>query len=736
MTRLCSWLLLAGGLILTGSSLASAQAPGPAQLGGVTVLADRFEQVGPDNLFIATGNVEITRGSSRLLADRVEINRESGDAVAQGRVIFYDGETRLSGQRIDYNIKSGTGVVYDGEAHTEPYYRLSGERLERLGESVYRIRRGVFTTCEEDPPVWSFHTASATADLEDFVSGRDASFWVKNVPLIPWLPYFAAAIRRDRQTGFLFPRIGNSTRKGTFAQIPFFWAISDSQDATLGLDVYSRRGIGGHLEYNYILSESQRGLFNGFFVVETQQNHEARGILGLSHEWQIAPRVAFRADLHGVSDDLVLRQYGDELGERGTQRVESNVFLSRRWDNWNLVGNAFWYQDLTTPRPVELNRLPEIRLEGVRQPIPGLPGFLFQAEASAVRFVREVGSDGSRVDAHPVVSRPVPVGGYFTVTPFVGGRTTAYDRAVTGIRAPRGGGLPIEETRDQTRVRRYGEIGADFESRAARVYGVDGFAGFDSVVHSIEPRAHYIRIGGDGFSRLPNWTTRIDRIPQGDWLEYSVTNRLRAKTVAPAGTEPVRLEIVRLLVGHAYEIGQDRLGNVFGDLIIQPTATLRFRSDLSYNIEGGGVQSAATDVAATLPYVTANIGTRYSAKQTVIVPDFVNVAGTYNPGGPFDKGAAVNFLQGGLTSEVSRHLVVRAKTNLDMRTDTFVESRFGVDFRFQCWALSLDYINRSRDNAGGGENEIRFALNLLGLGSPIGTRIGGLGGSPSDVRLK
>src|SRR5262249_36982479 len=154
-------LLIAAGLPV----VSAAQAPTTAKpqtpvtvgtVGGdVTVLADRLEEVGPERLLVATGNVEITRGKARLIADRVEINRESGDAVAQGRVVFYDGEDQLTGRRIDYNIRTGTGVVYDSEARVAPYYRIGGERMDRIGESVYTVQKGVFTTCEDDPPTWS-----------------------------------------------------------------------------------------------------------------------------------------------------------------------------------------------------------------------------------------------------------------------------------------------------------------------------------------------------------------------------------------------------------------------------------------------------------------------------------------------------------------------------------------------------------------------------------------------------
>lgn len=116
-----------------------AQTPGGLSIGAgpeqASVVADQIQQVGgAADLLIATGNVEITRGQSRLLADRVELNRDTGQAVAQGRVVFYDGPDRLIGERIDYNLKTGTGVVYNGSAISAPYYHLSGERMDRTGD--------------------------------------------------------------------------------------------------------------------------------------------------------------------------------------------------------------------------------------------------------------------------------------------------------------------------------------------------------------------------------------------------------------------------------------------------------------------------------------------------------------------------------------------------------------------------------------------------------------------------
>src|SRR2546427_374850 len=639
MRRLPATAFFLAGALLAGPVASAAQAPGPVTVrtaGGVTVVADRIEQVAPDNLVVATGNVELTRGTARLLADRVELTRETGDGVGEGRVIFYDGDDQLTGERVEYNVKTGTGVVYRGRILVAPSYRIAGERLERVGEGVYRVRRGIFTTCEDgESPAWSFRFGSATADVEDLIYGTNASFWAKDVPLIPFFPFFAAAIRRERQTGFLPPVFGTSSRRGFFTEIPFFWAISDSQDASLGFDYFARRGVGGSADYRYILSERQRGSVGGFWVHESMQDNDDRGWGRLRHDWLIAPGLQFRADLSGVSDDGVLRLYEDSLQARAAQRAESNVFLTRTLQNWNFVGRVSVYQDLTTPEPVELQRLPEVSIQGVRQPLPGLPGVLYQIDAGATHFFRELGSDGTRADLRPRLSRPIPLAGYATVYPLAGGRPIAYDPTVTST-GPKEGRL-IEQTDSPQTLCSLAAVGSSLAIPLA------------------------------------------------------------------------------------------------GDLTIQPTKVLRFRGDVSYNVEHGIFQAGTTDVEVTLPFATATVGTRFD-RRVPFVPDWVEIPGTYNPGLAIPERASVNFLQGGVSSEVRRNLILRASTNYDARTDTFVESRFGVDLKFQCWALVVEYINRSPEFAGKtADNEFRFTLNLLGVGGVLSTR---LGASESGARLK
>ena len=715
--------LLLTVLLSAGPAVGLSAGPAWAQPGGVTVraggeeatvIADQLQQVGgATDLLIAVGNVEIIRGPTRLLADRVELNRDTGQAVAQGKVVFYDGPDRLVGERIDYNLKTGTGVVYQGSAVAAPFYHLSAERMDLVGDSVYELRRGVFTTCEGDDPPWSFRFGSGTADLDDIVYGRDASFWVKSIPVWPWVPFFAAALRRERQSGFLFPEFGQSSRKGVFSKIPYFWAIDDSQDLTVSLDAYSRRGLGIEGDYRYVMSREQRGELTVFGVDEFLRNdprlNENRGWAALRHDWQITPRLSFKVNANVTSDDLIFRDYGNRLADRANQRAETNVFVTQNWDTWSLVGNVKWYQDLTTPRPIELQRVPEIKLVGIRQPVPGVPGLLYETTASFVNFIRDVGPDGVRADFHPRLLMPIPVAGVFTVTPFAGGRLTYYDERVVDQRVTRVGALTVEESVHDPRVRRQVEWGIEAESRVSRVYTSDGGGDVAAYQHVIEPRVRVIQIRGveqkdypqydPGASTAtgidPGYERRvgIDRLGKANEITYYLTNSLNAKTVAGPDQQPVRWEVVRFTLSQTFKMDpvSQPLKDLYADLTISPNQRIGFHADARYNVYDLGLREANADIRLTYPRFVMAVGPRFNEQGN----------------SRYAKAEALVKLFGNID--------VRGSTAWDVLRGRSIENRVGIDWRFSCWSVMAEYVNRHGD-----ENEFRISVNLLGLGQ-VGT---------------
>ncbi len=652
----------------------------------VTVFADRIESLERDQLLIAEGRVEIEQAEVRLEADRVELNTATGEAVAVGRVVFFDGRDRLIGRRLEYNFRTGTGIVYQAEGFAEPHFFFGGERLERFGEKAYRVTRGVFTTCEAETPAWSVRWGQATAYLDDYVWGTNASFWVWKIPLVPFIPVFGASLRKDRHTGFLMPSFGTSNTKGFTVRLPFFWAIADNQDLTLVPTYFENRGLGLGAAYRYVRREGSWGEVEGFFIHDDETD-DARWVFGLRHEEQITPRLVLRADVAEVSDDQYFSEFGDSLDERSRQRLESNISLTQRWDKWNLLARLFWYEDLTTPEPVELNRLPEIRLNAFQQPTPGFPGLLYEFEGSYNNFVRDVGSDGQRLDLHPRVSYPVSPGGYFTVTPRVGLRETIYDTKVIGTKQDRG--FLVEDTEKELTHRTLFEATVDLETRAYRVYDLGGAFGIQRVQHVIEPRISYNFVSDADSDDLPQFDG-IDGIRSTNAVTYSLINRIKARAVGTQDKPGRVWELLRLSLSQTYDIedrsGSNRLSDVVADLVLEPMFGLRFRATATVDPYEPRARTLTTDASYVSPDWLVTVGTRHG------------------------DGARLQFVQGSVRARLSPRWGARFSTNYDVETGTVIENRLEVEFREQCWAVTVALVDRTN------EDEFHVTINLLELG--------------------
>ena len=656
----------------------------------VTVYADRIENLERERLLVAVGNVQVEQGDVRLEADRLEINTETGEAVATGRVVMFDGRDRLNGERIEYSVRTGTGIVYKAQGVAEPHFFFSGNSMERFGDKAYRIQRGVFTTCEDETPAWSVRLGSATAHLDDWMWGTNASFWVWRVPLVPFIPFFATSLRKDRHSGLLMPTFGSSEDKGFFVRQPIYIVLGDSQDLTLSPSYFEKRGFGIGATYRYIRREGSRGEIDGFYLHDTEESPDYdadRWVASLRHEEIITPRMVLKADVARVSDNEFLGDFADSLDERSTQRLDSNISLSQRWEKWNFVGRLFFYQDLTTEEPIELLRLPELRLNAFQQPIPGLPDLLFELDTSYVNFVRDIGSAGQRFDVIPRLFYPLSPGGFFTMTPRVGVRETVYDTRVVGTKEDHG--FTVEDTRKELTVRSLFEAGADFDARAYRVFDLDGALGIRKLQHVIEPRVSYNYLDGDEPDDLPQWDG-IDTVRPGHTVTYSLTNRLKGRSVGEEDRPGRVWEIVRFTLSQTYSIDVDpdekRLSDVFGELILEPLYGLRFRGTMSFDPYETTVTNATTDFYYEAARWRAAFGTRHGAE------------------------GELAYIQASLEAQIGARWTVRAATNYNVDSDTVIENRLEIEFREQCWAIIATFIDRSD------EDEFRISVNLLELG--------------------
>jgi len=208
--------------------------------------------------------VTLTRGDTTLTADEVRYDRTNAIAEARGHVVITDPEANIDGDFAHLNLDDESGWVEAGTAELKPSnYTLTGERIEKRGGPLYAASHGVFTTCRcggLEKPSWSIGGASTDITLEGTGVVRHATFRVKDVPVL-YFPYFLFPAKTDRASGFLFPRLANSNRRGFQYEQPFYWAINKSSDATVAVDLESAARVGVIGEYRYLLSRTARGTF-------------------------------------------------------------------------------------------------------------------------------------------------------------------------------------------------------------------------------------------------------------------------------------------------------------------------------------------------------------------------------------------------------------------------------------------------------------------------------------------
>jgi hypothetical protein len=237
----------------------------------------------------------------------------------------------------------------------------------------------------------------------------------------------------------------------------------------------------------------------------------------------------------------------------------------------------------------------------------------------------------------------------------------------------------------------------------------------------VEPRLQLLEIRGINQKALPQFEGvvdqrqssqgifPIDKIGRINQLTYSLVNRINAKTEAGPGEEPVRWELMRMTLSQTFNIRKaanqtQPFEDLIGDVLVQPTKFMRFSGSAVYNMYGLGFRSANTDITATYRDVAVTFGYR------------------------FDDIAGANFLTGQVAARILSNLDAHVGLNYDIHpTDSQnpssnqngrVENRFGFDWRFQCWAISAEYVNRNQN-----ENQFKFSIGLLGIGE-FGTKVG------------
>jgi hypothetical protein len=132
-------------------------------------------------------------------------------------------------------------------------------------------------------------------------------------------------------------------------------------------------------------------------------------------------------------------------------------------------------------------------------------------------------------------------------------------------------------------------------------------------------------------------------------------------------------------------------GDVYADLTFSPNQRIGFHADARYNVYGLGLREANAAIRLIYPRFMVAVGPRF------------NLQGNSE------------YLRAETSVNVLSNIDVRTLSAWDVLKGRAIENRVGIDWRFSCWSIMAEYVNRHGD-----ENELRISINLLGIGQ-VGT---------------
>jgi LPS-assembly protein len=705
------------------------------------IAADEISYDQKADQYIARGNVVITKKDRKLTADFVRFDHKTMKALATGNVIMTAGEDILTGSSMEMDLEAETGTLYNGTIFFKAnHFYIKGNKIQKVGKDSYTVDKASITTCDGDTPAWKITGRNLRVTIEGYGFVNHAALWAKKVPVL-YTPFLVFPVKLKRQSGLLPPQIGYSDRKRLEYNQPFFWAISESSDATFYAHYIRRRGQKLGLEYRYILDEKSKGTLMYDFLNDKEVDDGTPGSsknFGYEDDSVLRPnsdRYWFRMkndqsmpfgfsaklDLDIVSDQDYLHEFKD--GYTGFDKTDkyfqknfgrgfddyndpirvNRLNLNRGWSNYSLNTEARWYDDVINRRQndtnTQLHKLPFAEFNGSKQRILKSP-FYFDLDSEYVRFYKEESMRGHRVDALPRLYMPLRFKNYFTLEPSFGWRHTAWyvDKYQD----------PSIET-NKTLYREIYDIKLDLSSGIYNVYSLKE-NGIERIRHAVRPQIVYEFIPDQKQDEYPSFDG-LDRIGEKNLITYSITNtftsRSRKHTVEQGRRQEDEYAVpsytyndfLRFKLEQSYDINKanendpEPFSPVYGELQLVPARYISLQADANWS------QYENHTISHN---VAANISDKRGDKLTV------------------EHRYTRDSIESIYTDFLLR-ISGRLSTYTDYEYNILEEERikFGLGFLYeaQCWSIELSYTDE--------ENDRRYALmvNLYGLGGS-GTELG------------
>jgi LPS-assembly protein len=654
----------------------------------IIIKADTMSHNQSNDIVNADGNVIMEWSGMTLTAQRATYNRTTGVLEAYGNVVISKGEEKLKGEWATLDMTSGQGKLHKGTAAIQKSgITLTGDTIVRNSDTTLTLDETELTSCELPNPSWKFFAKQLDVDPMGYAIGKSIVFYIKDTPVL-YIPWFAFPASQEKRSGLLFPKIGESSKRGVQLDVPFYWVISPSQDATIDVDIQTKRGVGLGVDYRYLRKRGSEGNLTGYLIFDNM-TESWRGQVYQMHKEIFSPDLNLRSSINLTTDRLFLNDYGEQSGDYNRQSNSTIVNALKTWQNYALTATLRYSEDYyATNNNHTLQTLPEIGLAAVRQQLLSTPLY-FDLDATASNFYRNSGPIGQRVQAFPRLSLVSGLPGYLNATVYAGAHLRGYSTD----------DIPSGSVINKTDGNLIPEIGATISSSFSRIYTING-EHIKKLRHELTPEISYRYASDRDQSRLPFYDYD-DRLVHQNAVYYGVTSYLGGKFQHGESTEYRDISRIKLMQGYSISgARRDELTLVddsrrLSDAILEsetwlhPLVKLTF--DARYDFHNNRISNAAPGVEFDDKHGNIASATYRMSRNATIA--------TNN----------VEYLEAHLSTKYFKPWTLGYTTRYSFDKGNNLESVYSVEYRHQCWSVKLMVHDRS------GNTSFSFNFTLAGL---------------------
>ncbi len=356
---------------------------------------------------VLDGSAELRRGGTRLRADEIRYHEGRGQVQAVGNVTVDQGGTRIAGPSVELQLDTSEGVF------ESPTYNLPGtsgrghaDRIEMRGKGRFRLTNATFSTCRPDNEDWRIEARQLDIDQEDGSgTGRGARLVFRDRSILA-SPILFFPVGDERKSGLLTPSLSVTSRSGAEVTVPYYFNLAPNYDLTLAPRLSARRGVQLGADFRYLF-RPMRGEMRAEYAPRDPEADRDRYFYHLTNSITNVGGWSGGWYVKGVSDDNYFVDYSRTLVDASERSLPRDVYLTRDFGRWNLLGRVTRYQNILEARlapPYE--KVPQFQLSTFR---PDVNGFEVGLVNDLTWFSRPLpgSAEGARAVFNPSVAYPL-----------------------------------------------------------------------------------------------------------------------------------------------------------------------------------------------------------------------------------------------------------------------------------------------------------------------------------------